>query len=204
MSLRLSILIATVGLRGEKFNKLVKSLKPQLNEEVEVVVFWDNFQTSLGKKRQKLLEEARGQYVCFVDDDDEIPTYYVEQILANLGEDYVGWKQQLIHDGKVMKPTFHSLKYATFEDDDAWYAGVTHLNPIKREIALKGRFDITSPEDVSWASQVHPKTERVVPEEHVMYLYHHSTGDSLWTDPPKWRNNFERPQIPERFRYVES
>lgn len=191
-------------MRHEGFDHLVASLEPQLNKQCEVLVFWDNFEHSLGAKRQALLEAAKGEYICFVDDDDTVPDYYVEKIFEHMGQDYIGWRQQLTHDGEKMKPTFHSLEYSISETDTAWYAGVTHLNPIKRKIALQGRFDISSPEDIAWAAQVRPQTERVIDPEFIMYYYEHSTSKSLWTEPPKWNNAYVRRDLPERFRYVDA
>jgi hypothetical protein len=36
---------------------------------------------SSGRKRQKLMRRASGEFVCFVDDDDEVHDAYVEEIL---------------------------------------------------------------------------------------------------------------------------
>lgn len=200
---KLSILIATVAARNEQLKNLVGLLEPQLTKDVEVLVYWDNFETKIGPKRQTLLEAATGDYVCFIDDDDEIPPYYLSEILPLLdGVDYIGWRQQLFHDGERMKPTFHSLKHTVSEDDNGWYRDISHLNPIKRKLALKGRFDRTSPEDSDWANQLKgvPKTEHFI--DKVMYNYKHSTEGSLWDKTNAPLQDATKPTLPKSIKYI--
>lgn len=207
---KLTVLIATVGIRNDMFTKLVtERLLPQVanyNGKVSVLAYWDNFEASLGHIRQDLIENANSDYICFLDDDDDIPDYYIKEIMDSLKTDvdYVGWQMQLYHDGQKMKPTFHSLVYDSWaEDENGWYRNVSHLNPIKRKLALKGDFTRAVPEDVDWATQVVPyvKTEAYIDKP--MYFYHHSTEGSLW-DKKKTPTNFSRPEISSPyFKYLE-
>lgn len=201
-----SILIVAVSERTEKLCKLCDQLAKQLQPGIEVLVCLDNFEYTVGQKRQALLEAAKGEYISFVDDDDWVPDYYVEKILPLLdGVDYIGWRQQLIHDGQMMKPTFHSLKHPVSEDENAWYRNVSHLNPLKRSIAIQGNFDKTPQliaEDAPWAEQIAhlPKTEHYIKD--VMYFYWHSTEGSLWDKKPKPLLTFTKPKLPKGFSYV--
>jgi glycosyltransferase involved in cell wall biosynthesis len=200
---KLSILIATVPTRNKELEHLTSLLAPQLTNEVEVIVYWDNFEEKLGVKRQALLGAAKGEYVCFIDDDDEIPPYYIAKILPLLdGVDYIGWKQQLYHNGEKMKPTYHSLAHSVSEDENGWYRDISHLNPMRRELALKGRFDRTSPEDNDWSNQLRgiPKTEHFIDE--VMYNYHHSTEGSLWNQNNTPLTNPARITLPKGMVYM--
>ena len=70
--MKLSILIPTLFSRKEKFCNLMTILSSQANDEVEVVINRDNGEKSIGEKRNELLKEATGEYVCFVDDDDMV------------------------------------------------------------------------------------------------------------------------------------
>lgn len=204
---KLSILITSIGLRNPLLLIQCQHLKEMIGSRpVEVLVAWDNFETPLGIKRQKLLEAAKGEYVCFVDDDDKLPDYYIDKILPLLdGVDYIGWRQQLYLNGVEMKPTFHSIKYDRHETDEGWYANITHLNPIKRSIALKARFDATprgTAEDAPWSDQIRPhvKTEHYI--EDVMYYYYSSADLSTW-DKRHSPTFFPRPELPKKFKYVE-
>lgn len=208
MNPKLSILIATVGRRRETFHRLLDCLARQIAhpDDVEVIAYWNNGEHSIGKIRNDLLAEARGDYVCFIDDDDLVPDFYVEKILDSLGEDYVGFRVKFYNNDVERKPVYHSLRYLSWhEDDEGYYRGVTHLNPIRRELALQGKFP-TNPyggEDVAWATQVTPlvKTEKFI--DNVMYFYYHNTEDSHFgygdTKPQKKHKRVEM-ELPF-FRY---
>lgn len=183
--MKLSILIATQGRRCTQFKTLLKELMKQIKEngnQAEVIAYWNNGEHSIGHIRQALLEEAMGEYVCFIDDDDMIPEYYIKEILGALGKDYVGFRVQHFSDGVESKPVIHSLRYRVWdEDEEGFYRGVTHLNPLRREIALKGSFDVPNlgaGEDAAWARAVAylPSDENFI--DKVMYHYTHVTTDT--------------------------
>lgn len=183
-NIKWTICIATTPRRAEKLSKLLKSLLPQVEAaegKVEILIFFNNFEYSIGYLRQQLIEEAKGEYVTHVDDDDEVPSDYVATILPLLdGVDYVGFRVRFIDEGQLMKPVYHSLKYSHwYQDNDGYYRDVTHLNPIKRSLALEAGFPIESNigEDEAWASKVKPKTEHYIDRE--MYIYHHFGDESV-------------------------
>lgn len=73
----LSILIPTVPIRKNLLDNLLSILNKQIKDNnlenrVEVLVFEDNFENSVGKKRNILCERAKGKYVLVLDDDDMI------------------------------------------------------------------------------------------------------------------------------------
>lgn len=194
----LTILIATMGKRNKSFLSLLDSLLPQIDRlggKVEVVAYWNNGELSIGQIRQALLEEAKGNYICFVDDDDELPPYYCYEIINALGKDYVGFNVKVLSD-EIEKPTaFHSIRYQTWhQDENGYYRGVTHLNPVKRGLALMGRFDGGVGEDERWARTVTPfvKTENYL--DKIMYIYHHSSENSNFGGDKK-EGQFKRPII---------
>lgn len=58
------------------------------------------------------------------------------------GTDYIGFQLQMYNKGVKDKPTYHNLKYTEWcENQIGYYRGVSHLNPIRRDIALKGKFE---------------------------------------------------------------
>ena len=205
----LTILVATVSVRNSEFTKLMYGLLPKTEEyggDIKVLAYWDNFEVPLGTIRLRLVEAAESEYVCFVDDDDELPDYYCDEIHPLLdGVDYIGWRMQLYHDGEKMKPTFHSLEYKDwYEDDRGWYRNVSHLNPIRRELALKGSFELSVPEDVDWAKQVAPHVNTQHYIDKPMYYYIHSTEGSLWDKRKRPLPYPEKPLISHpNFKYLE-
>jgi len=83
--MKLSILILTIQARNKKLKRLEDILRPQLTEEVELIIKENLAHADggpiIGANRNEALSDAIGDYVCFVDDDDIVPDYYVEEIL---------------------------------------------------------------------------------------------------------------------------
>lgn len=212
-----TILIPTIGRRAPKLVLLVNELLEQAQryeDHVSILAFYNNGERPLGQIRQALVEDAQSHYVSFVDDDDRVPTHYVEKVVEAIGDyaaqfeqwpDQVGWRMQHYSDGVPSKPTYHSLRFRSWWDDDkGYYRDISHLNPVRRELALMyGDFRRGDPpEDVGWSDQMrgHIKTEAYVPDEFVMYHYY-SSGDSTWrpgsvsADPAYRRPLIEHPQF---------
>lgn len=197
-----SILIATLARRNEKLVQLLTDLGPQLQlyqPMVEVVALRNHGQLPLSCYRQALVEDARGDYLCFVDDDDHLPGYYVETILPLLdGVDYIGWRMQAYINGQQLKPTYHTLDSdGWWETDYAYYRDVSHLNPVRTALARQCDFRRGDPpEDVSWADQMRPlvHTQNLCDGDRIMYHYQHSTADSAWhpTHEPEWNGASEQ------------
>lgn len=182
-----TILVATLGQRAARFERLLAVLLPQVErhgDDVTVCAYYNHGERPLGEVRQALVEHATSAYVSFVDDDDELPEYHVDEVLSRLdGEvDYVGWRMQTYVDGRPLKPTFHSIRYTRwFDDARGYYRDVSHLNPIRRDVALRADFRRGSPpEDVSWADQVRPHVRSEAYVDRVMYHYRSSPNDSTW------------------------
>ena len=182
------ILIATLCSRTKLLQRLLDVLLPQVDAvdgQVRVTAYRNQGERPLGQIRQALLDHADAQYVCFIDDDDLVHRQYVETVLPLLdGVDYIGWQQQLFINGrKADRVTYHSLRYREWiETPMAWFRDVTHLNPIRLELARKARFDQGSPEDYNWVRAVRPyvETEHYI-EGTCMYYYLAEPLDSSWT-----------------------
>lgn len=147
---KLSILVCTIPGREDKLRQLEEVLRSQLPSEnnVELIIKKElhakNGGPTVGENRNALLQDASGEYVCFVDDDDMVPSYYVKLILAAIEArkpDVVGIKG-LYYCGSDKPATFiHSVKYDDwFAKDGIYYRCPNHLNPVKRELAIKAGF----------------------------------------------------------------
>lgn len=193
---KLSILISTIGKRNQKLLALLDDLLMQIEKlPVEIVAYWNCGEQTIGDIRQSLLKEARGEYVCFVDDDDKVPEYYVAEILKALGKDYVGFQVELFNNGKQMPPVYHSIKYGIWsQDENGYYRGITHLNPIKRKIALKGTFGKDGlGEDAEWARTIMAdvRTENYI--DKIMYYYLHERDETMFSGAVRPEASYERP-----------
>ena len=185
---KLSILICSIKGREELLQKLVNSIKRQSIKnmrEVEILIEIDSKKITTGMKRNLLLERARGDYICFVDDDDKISEDYVTKILEAIKSkpDCCSLEGQLkrrlnrkqmraarrsrgtkIMAGGILISTFiHSLKYKTwFERRGIYYRCPNHLNVVRRELAYQVGFpDISQGEDMTYSLNLFPllKTE---------------------------------------------
>lgn len=204
---RWSLLIATVGQRNDRFEKLVKELLRQVKPfkgKIEILAYWNNFETSLSTIRKELVEEASGKYVSFIDDDDRVAKDYCKQIFPLLNKDYVGFKVKVISSGKYDRPAFHSIKYDKWWlDEKGYYRHASHLNPIKRSISLEAGWDSEGAEDYSWANRAAKliKTENYI--DKFMYYYDYNADDTIWEkDYRPQQGQYIRPNIKHKyFRY---
>jgi len=154
---KLSILICSLNRRHEFLKRLISLLKPQISKEVEVLVSIDDGENTIGRKRNNLLQQSIGKYIAFIDDDDIVSDVYVSSILkaVEFEPDVVGIHLQMIENNTLTGLTYHSLKYKTWYDEPTdkpglrkYYRNPNHLNPVKRELALKVGFpDINNGED---------------------------------------------------------
>lgn len=180
---KLSILIPSLDRRKHYLDRLISILTPQLTDDVEVVVNTDDGKKSIGTKRNELLRNATGDYIAFVDDDDIVEPYYVEEILKAIDQnpDVVGMHLLHVEDGVLRGLTYHSLKYTHWWDepnkDDSnlknYYRNPNHLNPIRREIALHVGFpeiNFGEDKDYSYKIRQYLKTEVYIDKPIYHYL----------------------------------
>jgi hypothetical protein len=177
MSEKWSILILTQPGREQFLARLHAVLRPQLEAHSDVKLTIHSFDRSkdLGTNRQGMIERAEGEFISWIDDDDLVPANYVSTIYPLLdGVDYVGFQLQMYIDGVKQKPTFHSLRYKEWTgDEQGWYRDISHLNPIRRKLALTIPMSGGNGEDSRWADGL--RKLGIVKKEHyvdaVMYLY---------------------------------
>jgi glycosyltransferase involved in cell wall biosynthesis len=75
--------------RADVYNKLIAELNKQIaavnaQDKIEIITETDNGENTVGKKRNTVLDKAKGEYVCFIDDDDMITEIYVSRTLKAL------------------------------------------------------------------------------------------------------------------------
>lgn len=178
MSKRLSILICGIKSRESLLMNLAKTLKHQGNNSVEILASIDSGESPIGRKRNELLDNSKGDYVCFVDDDDQVSPFYISRILkaVETNPDCVGIEGIIVQKGIGPRKFIHSLRYNDwYEDNNVYYRCPNHLNPIKREIAMGIKFpEISYHEDRDFSIRLkdHLKTEEYI--EDPIYFYYPS------------------------------
>lgn len=175
----LSLLICTIPKRKDLFDRLTLELRTQIlacGGEVEILA--DNMDGTIGAKRQRLLEQASGEYVVFIDDDDWIAEDYLRSILEALksSPDVVGFHGWITTNG-VHKKKFTISKDCDYVDTGRNYERFNnHLCPVRKVLALEAGYeDISWQEDFKYAVRLRPliKTENFI--QKYLYFYHYVT-----------------------------
>lgn len=143
---------------------------------VEILALIDNKKRVIGAKRNNLIEQAQGEYVAFVDDDDRIETDYVqtlvETIIANRGTDCVTFDVEVSLGGLTKKITKFDPQYAYSEDENYYYRKPNHVMCYKSEISKSCRFlDIAHGEDDEWAARASIHIKEISKINRTLYYY---------------------------------
>ena len=125
---------------------LGRQLTSELREKVEVMVNVDDGDKSVGQKRNEVVENASGKFICFVDDDDGIDEEYVKSIVDvienNEDLDCIGFSGMYYTNGQPKMIFKHANSYGGHYKDSSGvqHRPVNHLNPVRTEIARKVKF----------------------------------------------------------------
>jgi len=178
----LSILICTIPQRKEFLRRLYKILYTQLidspyKEFVEIIVAEDECIMSVGEKRNRLIEAAKGRYIVFIDDDDTIPPYYIERLIPILdyGEfDCIGFKFVFRFNGRNNpSPGIASLRCNEWICNiDKMTRPISHINPIRKSIASSIKFPLQNRgEDSLWSEELKKHLSNEYFIDDFMYYY---------------------------------
>lgn len=178
---KLTILIATLPEREKMFNDLRLALSLQIETKYrKAVEIISDSRTDLtiGEKRQELLMYAEGDYVVFIDDDDEIADDYIESIITAIEKsdskaDCIGFRGKITTDGSDERKWSISIAHKTWhERDNMYFRTPNHISPIKRELALKCGFNgMSYAEDHDFSMRVFPYLKREVFIDKELYHY---------------------------------
>lgn len=183
MEVALSILIPTMPSRSESLDHLLMILGKQImgNNAVDLEINRDmslfGKPLNIGRKRNEMLQSARGKYIVFIDDDDEVSENYISLILDAISEepDCIGINGCITTNGKDERQWFISKDNRKwFTKGDIYYRTPNHISPVKRDIALKAGFpEIAHGEDYIYSMRILPllKTEVIIPEPLYTYKY---------------------------------
>jgi glycosyltransferase involved in cell wall biosynthesis len=180
------LLIATIPHRHGKLCGLLAELDRQWRPGLGVLLCRDNLELPLGAKRQLLLAASRAGYVSFIDDDDMIYPGFVARVLAAMagGPDFIGFTVEIVMDGVSQAVAEHSIRYPGWHSwPGKMVRDVSHLNPVRREIAVRVPFGGGYGEDHRWADGIRA-TGCLRTEEWVTgyaYRYQFSSGDNAKT-----------------------
>jgi hypothetical protein len=140
---------------------------------------------TVGEKRDDLVRLARGEYLAFVDDDDDISDDYIRWLLAAAQSkpDVITFRQSVTYCGQ-----FGEVVFGLGNANDPFTPNATtkrapwHVCAFRSEIAKRHHFPHTNyGEDWAWASHVGADCRNAV---HVDRVLHHYIHDPLTTAAP--------------------
>lgn len=175
--MKLSVLIATMPERRSQVQSLMDLLHDQYTgDEVEYITVCC-CKTVIGKKRNVLLSAASGEYITFIDDDDQISSDYISKILTAIesGPDCIGISGTITTNGQNERQWHISKDFLMwFERGNVYYRTPNHISPVKRVLALQAGFpDIAHGEDYEYSMRLLPllKTETKIEGNIYKYQY---------------------------------
>ena len=187
----LSILIVTLQSRDKMFRKLMTNLENQLMkfppETIEILVKCDNGEETTGAKRDFLLRRAMGDYCGFIDDDDDIPQYYISEILSAVKSN----PDCVPIDGHITTDGLHPISWRMSKDNpnvtifengqQVYLRAVNHIGIVRTEIAQKCGFpDIRNGEDKEYSERIFPHLKTEVKINKPMYHYKFTNTPKLY------------------------
>jgi hypothetical protein len=181
----LSILIPTIEGREHFFNHITRKLTHQINaygvDKVQLLFYKDKRgENTTGYKRNVLLEQSRGKFVVFVDDDDDVSTNYVQlicDVITNQPSiDAIGVRGIYTADGQGKTKFETGIRWNWEVTNGCYTRYINHISPIRRSIAIQFKFpDKTLGEDYDWTMEVKNsgliKSDFIIPQEIYYYDY---------------------------------
>lgn len=195
MTPKLSILTPTIPGREGQLSALQEKIHNQLLHaggsimfsdhksrmgDVEHLCLSDNRARSIGAKRQALADIARGEYIAFVDDDDDIADNYVAELLAAIesGADCITFHQRAIYNGLESEVHFGVKN----QDGPFTPGGITtrapwHVCAWKREVVAGCLFGESNyGEDLVWCQQARRRIKTGFHIPKVLHTYRHDAA----------------------------
>ena len=172
--------------------------------DVELLYLMDNKRRPVGSKRNNLMGIAEGEYVSFIDDDDEVATDYVSKIYraitatrkTDTPADVICFPQRCtLQPAGIVHECTYSIKHwkdcepeqrRTLEKTDVagtfkWTGPPAHTMVWRRELVGDVKFpDKMFREDVDWVDIVCEKVKVEVQIEGA-FLYHYKFDESKTT-----------------------
>lgn len=187
----LSILIPTIPERHKQFTQLYNELMRQKTEfdtthdtigELQVIINSDkrflDGGLSIGKKRQALVQEAEGKYLCFCDDDDIVSPNYIETLmrLCYQGQDICTF-QALVKMQTFWGLIDMRLGYKVNDQINPDYTirrPPWHVCPVKSVYAKMFMFpDLNNAEDFVWMEKVLSCCSSEAHTDKIIFQYNH-------------------------------
>jgi glycosyltransferase involved in cell wall biosynthesis len=192
---KLSVLIPTITRRRAEAERLFVNLEQRIGDRpVELLMLRDNRWQNIGEKRNQLLRAATGEYITFLDDDDELLEGYFEAVLVETdkGADVICYDQEAIIDGArgriscgLGNPTMRFVPHAVIRRPPWFWCAW------KRDLAAAYRVPesfvdasgTTHHEDVLWLRHLWVEAKTEVKINAVLHRYNFSSAKTTLQTP---------------------
>ena len=151
-----SVLIPTIPGREQSLQRLLDSLHEKTKRicpelRMEICLGFDNRETSVGMKRENLLQNAKGKYVSFIDDDDEITDAYIEDLYETFKGNFHVMRLRGLMQGHVFCHSTDNKLSDPMARGSEFLRPPNHLNPMLTDVAKFIHYkDSTRGEDLDW------------------------------------------------------
>jgi hypothetical protein len=174
----LSILTPTIKNRSSQVIALHEKLAAQdIGNRIEHLWLGDNRTRSIGAKRQALVDIARGEYIAFVDDDDDILRGYVSSLLEAIktGADVITFRQRAIYNGLESEVHFGvNNQDEQFNPGGITKRGPWHVCAWKRSVVAGCLFGESNyGEDLVWCLQARQRIKTGFHIDSILHTYRH-------------------------------
>ena len=169
-------------------NKIEKQIKENnLEGKVEHLIMIDNKISTIGRKRDSLVQTSNGKFVAFVDDDDDISDDYVIEIYNtiknNPNVDVITFKQNCYVDDNPVSTVLFGLKneHEPYIPNSTFNRKPYHICVWNSKLAKKYHFSsINYGEDLSWVTQLwqDAKNEFFIDKNLHSYVYRTSHSEA--------------------------
>lgn len=187
----LTIVVPSIPSRLDSLYEVVKGLFAQAEgKPVEIVCLLDNRKSNLSEKRNQAIQNAKGRYISFVDDDDKIEPDYVEKLLeaisANPKADCIVF-DVLVH-GYTPEPKLcsYGIEYQHSENEKAYFRKPNHVMAYRTEISRKYKYrkDLSAiSEDTEWAERASKDIKDQARVDKILYHYFYNPKTTTQITP---------------------
>lgn len=177
--MKLMILIPTLNepYYINRLNRLTEILKPQVEKWhglVDYRIHDAGRSMPTGTKRNELIKNTDSEYFVFIDSDDVIPEYYVDELMKAIeySPDVISFIGEMTTNGKDKRDFTIKLGLKYEEKNRHYYRFCNHLCCYKRSVVEKVKFpDIWVQEDYQWSVKIQHLLKSEVHINKKMYLY---------------------------------
>lgn len=171
----LSILIPMISKRLNNFTTLINKLEVQSNGlPVEILGLFDNKNKTIGEKRNLLVNMSSKEYICFIDDDDDITDDYIKLILTEINKrpDCITFDIIICKPFANSKLCKYDLRYNNEYIKNIFYGKPTHVHIWKKELVKNILFpNKNKNEDIEWAEQAIKQLQKTSNINKTLYQY---------------------------------